>query len=187
MARLISRSKNSHMRSPRSVTLAPMALPSRSLKPAIDFLALVTSGFWPVITREVGDRALEQRRLLRRPAHAHVDDDLLEARDLHDVAEAELLLQLLTDLAVVALLQPWPLARLRSAFRSRSSGRHQTSPPHFRQMRTLLPSASNRYPTRVRPHVWHTRATLDTGIGMSLSMIPPCMVARAGAGAAWRC
>ena len=38
------------MRSPRRVTLAPMALPSRSLKPAIDFLALVTIGFWPVIS-----------------------------------------------------------------------------------------------------------------------------------------
>ncbi len=47
MARLISRSKNSHIRSPRKVTLAPMALPSRSLKPAMDFLARVTSGFWP--------------------------------------------------------------------------------------------------------------------------------------------
>src|SRR4051812_16946791 len=50
MARLISRSKNSHIRSPRNVTLAPMALPSRSLKPAIDFLARVTNGFWPVMT-----------------------------------------------------------------------------------------------------------------------------------------
>ena len=55
------------MRSPRSVTLAPMAWPSRSLKPAIDLPALVTIGFWPVMMREVGDRALEQRRLLRRP------------------------------------------------------------------------------------------------------------------------
>ena len=49
MAIEISRSMNSHMRSPRSVTLAPIALPSRSLKPAIDFLARVTTGFWPVI------------------------------------------------------------------------------------------------------------------------------------------
>ena len=49
MAKLISRSKNSHIRSPRMVTLAPMALPSRSLKPAMDFLALVISGFWPVM------------------------------------------------------------------------------------------------------------------------------------------
>ena len=46
---MTSRSKNSHIRSPRRVTLAPMALPSRSLKPAIDFLARVTSGFWPVM------------------------------------------------------------------------------------------------------------------------------------------
>src|SRR6476659_1859408 len=35
---------------PRMVTLAPIALPSRSLKPAIDFLARVTRGFCPVFT-----------------------------------------------------------------------------------------------------------------------------------------
>ena len=33
------------MRSPRRVTLAPIDWPSRSLNPAIDLLALVTSGF----------------------------------------------------------------------------------------------------------------------------------------------
>ena len=37
------------MRSPRSVTLAPIDWPSRSLNPAIDLVALVTSGFWPVM------------------------------------------------------------------------------------------------------------------------------------------
>ncbi len=37
------------MRSPRSVTLQPIAWPSRTLKVATDFLALVTAGFWPVI------------------------------------------------------------------------------------------------------------------------------------------
>ena len=84
--------------------MAPMALPSRSLKPAIDFLALVTSGFWPVIGLEVGDGALEQRRLPDGRADAHVDHDLLEPRDLHDVAEAELLLELGADLVVVR----WP-------------------------------------------------------------------------------
>ena len=82
------------MRSPRSVTLAPIALPSRSLKPAIDFFALVTSGFWPVIDGEVGHGAVEQRLLLGRLADAAVEHDLLEPRHLHDVAEAELLLQL---------------------------------------------------------------------------------------------
>ncbi len=37
------------MRSPRSVTLQPIAWSSRTLKVATDFLALVTAGFCPVI------------------------------------------------------------------------------------------------------------------------------------------
>ena len=37
------------MRAPRRVTLVPMALPSRSLKLAIDWRALVITGFWPAI------------------------------------------------------------------------------------------------------------------------------------------
>ena len=45
----ISRSRNSHIRLPRSVTLQPMALPSRSLKPAIDLRLSVTTGFWPAM------------------------------------------------------------------------------------------------------------------------------------------
>ena len=39
------------MRSPRSVTLQPMAWPSRRWKPAMDFLARVTQGCWPVMVR----------------------------------------------------------------------------------------------------------------------------------------
>ena len=177
MARLISRSKNSHMRSPRSVTLAPMALPSRSLKPAIDFLALVTSGFWPVIVVRSRDRALEQRRLLGGRADAHVDDDLLEAGDLHDVAEARAAsLSCVADLVVVALLA----GAGAGAWRSVSA--HQSSPPALRQMRTLLPSVVEAGSRRGSAAV----ARADDGdvgrrgIGMSLSMIPPCMVARVG-------
>ena len=37
------------MRSPRSVTWAPIGMPSRSLNWAMDLRALVTCGFWPVI------------------------------------------------------------------------------------------------------------------------------------------
>ena len=37
------------MRSPRSVTCAPIGMPSRSLNCAMDLRALVTCGFWPVI------------------------------------------------------------------------------------------------------------------------------------------
>ena len=38
------------MRSPRSVTRAPIGMPSRSLNWAIDLRALRISGFWPVIS-----------------------------------------------------------------------------------------------------------------------------------------
>ena len=44
-----SRSRNSHIRSPRRVTFAPIGMPSRSLNCAIDLRARCTSGFWPVI------------------------------------------------------------------------------------------------------------------------------------------
>ena len=37
------------MRSPRSVTRAPIGIPSRSLKPAIDLRALRTWARWPAI------------------------------------------------------------------------------------------------------------------------------------------
>ena len=37
------------MRSPRSVTCAPMGMPSRSLNWATDFLARATAGFCPVM------------------------------------------------------------------------------------------------------------------------------------------
>ena len=37
------------MRTPRSVAFAPMGMPSRILKPAIDFLARVICARWPVI------------------------------------------------------------------------------------------------------------------------------------------
>src|SRR5438105_10897241 len=45
MAMLIRRSRNSYMRRPRSVTLAPIASPARILKAAIALRDLVTSGF----------------------------------------------------------------------------------------------------------------------------------------------
>ena len=81
------------MRSPRSVTLQPIDWPSRSLKPAIDVPGLGDDRLLTADLGEVGDGALEQRRLLGGPADAHVDDDLLERRHLHDVAETELLLE----------------------------------------------------------------------------------------------
>ena len=48
------------MRAPRSVTLQPIGMPSRSLKPAIDFLALVISGLLAGDDRELLDGLVER-------------------------------------------------------------------------------------------------------------------------------
>src|SRR4051794_29118039 len=56
---------------------------------------------------QVGDGAVEQRLLLGRLAHTHVDHDLHEPRYLHRVRELELGLELRLDLGVV----PRPQAR----------------------------------------------------------------------------
>src|SRR5579875_143520 len=121
---------------------------------------------------EVAYRSLDQRGLLGRLADTHVHDDLLEPGRLHDVAQAQLLLELGAHDGVVALLQP----RLHAY---RCAGHR--SAPHFRHTRSLRPCSSKRIPTRVgRPHEVHTTATAATGNGMSLSMMPPCMVAPRG-------
>ena len=44
-----SRSRNSHIRAPRSVTRAPTGIPSRTLKPAIDFRARRSCARWPAM------------------------------------------------------------------------------------------------------------------------------------------
>ena len=58
------------MRSPRRVTLAPTFMPERTLKLAMDFLALVTSGFWPEMVESsvtASSRALELSLQSPRP------------------------------------------------------------------------------------------------------------------------
>src|SRR5215210_8012269 len=45
----IRRSRNSHIRSPRSVTLAPTGMPSLILNPAMLLRAFLSCAFWPVI------------------------------------------------------------------------------------------------------------------------------------------
>ncbi len=94
--------------------------------------------------REVGDGALEQRRLLGGPADAHVDDDLGERRDLHHVGQLELLL---AALALISSMYFCLSAALRSGAGSRCVWchvTHQTSsvlPPPTRATRTFLPSS----------------------------------------------
>ncbi len=89
------------MRSPRSVTFAPIFMPSRSLNAAIDFFALVMTGFWPRDRDELVDRHVQRLRVDDRFADAHVDHDLLEPRNLVNVVVAEVILQLFADFGPV--------------------------------------------------------------------------------------
>ena len=70
--------------------MAPIDMPSRSLKAAIDFLALVTTGFWPAIALSSFTAPSISLRILRRFAQTDVDRDLLDLRHGHDVLIAEL-------------------------------------------------------------------------------------------------
>src|SRR5438270_1397698 len=118
---------------------------------------------------QVADGALEQRLLLGRPADAHVDDDLLEARDHHHVGQLELLHDPVADLGVVPGLEAGPLDRA-------GGRRHYSSRPHVLHTRTFerrSPSTLYSKPTRTAPSLGHTRATDAMWTGMSLSMMPP--------------
>ena len=53
-------------------------MPWRTLNCAIDFLARVTTGFWPVIFADLVGAGVDDLGVLRRLAEAHVDDDLLD-------------------------------------------------------------------------------------------------------------
>src|SRR5262245_49953988 len=63
---VVRRSTNSYMRSRRRVTLAPIVMPSRSLKLAIDLRDLVSSGFWP----EMAARSARAERIFLESATA---------------------------------------------------------------------------------------------------------------------
>jgi hypothetical protein len=79
------------MRSPRSVTMQPIDMPSRSLNCAIDLVALVITGFWPAICAQLVHRAVHQLGVLCGFAQPDVDRDLVDLRHRHDVLVPELL------------------------------------------------------------------------------------------------
>src|SRR3546814_7886567 len=125
---------------------------------------------------EVLQRAFAQRGLRAGCADAHVPDDLLEPGNLHDVPEAARLLERGTDLVVVP--------RLEARHGVCAGGRaHGICPSPFLQTRVLVPSVSTLSPTRGGfEHAGPRSATLATGIGLSSSMMPPCMAARVARG-----
>src|SRR6266516_3492602 len=144
-----SRSRNSHIRSPRSVTRA------------------LTGN-----RRQLLDRAVERLRLGLRLADAHVERDLGDARHAHQRPEAELLLELGAELVLVALLQARNMSVFGRHYLSiswRQSSRRQTRTRRRSPLISLMTT-----PTRVgRLHVGQTSITFEIGIGAAFSITPP--------------
>ena len=114
---LKSLSRKTYIRSPRSVTLQPTFMPSRSLNAAIDFFAFVMIGFCP----EIASISLTATSRIFEFWIASPTDMLMttlcEFRHHHDVAVAELLDHRLTDRTVVFLLESRAGHDLRSLYR----------------------------------------------------------------------
>src|SRR5262249_19396752 len=126
--------------------------------------------------------ALEHLRLGLRVADAHVERDLLEARDVHDRAGTELVLELRAQLLLVALFEARLVAVAVRVGVPRS--RHYlsiSSPQSARlQPRTCISLSLTVFsfiPIRVgRLQVGQTTITLATGTGDGLSITPPGVI-----------
>src|SRR5207247_6159794 len=124
--------------------------------------------------RELVDCGIECLRVGLRLADAHVERDLLDARHLHDRAQAELVLEAQAQLLLVQALQPRGV--------SVAVGRHYLSmscPQSARlQTRTFLGpspllSLVSIPPPVGRSQTGHTSITRETGSGAAFSTIPP--------------
>src|SRR6266404_4378416 len=123
------------------------------------------------------DGRVEQLRVGLRLPHAHVERDLLQARDLHDGVEPELVLQLRADLAFVSLLQARRVRVARRGAHGLSISWPQSLWRHTRTRTVLSLTCLTTVPTRVGfLHVGHTIITFETGSGAAFSMIPPGMI-----------
>src|SRR5215213_6446469 len=120
---------------------------------------------------EVADRAVHQLGVAGGLADAHVDDDLGQPRDLHDVGVAELLLQRRRDVLAVAGEHAGQLA-------GGCAHGVQRSLPVRRETRMLRPSSSLRMPTRVGVPSESTTITLLTWMRASCVTMPPCCAPR---------
>src|SRR5262249_9799110 len=122
--------------------------------------------------RQLVGAGIDDLRVGRRLAQAHVDDDLLDLRHRHHVLVPELLLQRRDDLFLIFRFQP--CAHL------------STTPSHLLQTRTLRPSPRILWPTRVcAPHSGQTSCTFEACSDASRSTMPPLMFLP-GFGFVWR-
>src|SRR5207247_4526010 len=125
----------------------------------------------PGDARQLVGARVDELRVRRRLAEAHVHHDLLDPRDGHHVLVAELLLERRHHVLLVLLFQP---------------GHLSTTPSHLRQTRTLRPSPSILWPMRVwTPHSGQTSWTLLACSDASLDTMPP-LTCLPGFGFVWR-
>src|SRR5919109_418558 len=125
--------------------------------------------------RQLLDRAVEGLGLGLRLADPHVERDLLDARNLHDGAQAQLVLQARANILVVRLLEARHVIRgslCRGAHRSIAwpqSARRQTRTFSLRPLISRTPT-----PVRVgRRQAGQTTITFETSIGPDFSITPP--------------
>ena len=93
------------MRARRSVTLTPTGMSVAQLEVGDRLARAAHVGLLAGDRGELLLGRLEHLRVLLGVAHAHVQRDLLDARDLHRARVAEALLELRVDLLLVALLE----------------------------------------------------------------------------------
>ncbi len=77
------------MRSPRNVTIAPIDWPCAHLESRDRFLRPRDHRLLPGDLAQFVDGRIENFRVLRRFAHAHVDDNLVEPRNRHHILQFE--------------------------------------------------------------------------------------------------
>ena len=158
------------MRSPRSVTMQPIGMFSRSLKFAIALRERVTTGFWPVIVGHLLDRRIEQLHVLDRLAEAHVEDDLLEPRHLERGSCSPIsFCSGRHDVLVDTLLQSRNHRCRPSPHRS-----HVCLAAATADARRAAPSSSRASPIRAGAlHRSHMIMRFERWIGASFSTMPP--------------
>jgi hypothetical protein len=93
-ATFTSFSKKSYMRWPRKVTTNPTTWFSRILNPAMDFLAKVFTGAWPVMRFKSSDNRIEHLGIFEGLANTSIDDNFLDMRHSHDIIKTKLFLSL---------------------------------------------------------------------------------------------
>src|SRR5882672_8175883 len=187
---LHSRSRNSYMMSPRSVTAQPIGMPLRILKFAMDFLARVMMAFWPVIWPSSCAAVsssfafwLASPRPMLTVILATLGTAMMFFQPKRFISAGVVSLRYLSCNRLFIFLDPF----------SNKKPKPCPTPyylskvvPQRRQERTFFPSARTVWAMRVcLPQLEQTIITFDALIGPSFSTMPP-LTFLFGFGPVWR-